>query len=106
MNTEDLFLAFLPYVLENIPPDQNQKWKLIRAERERLLVACDWIQLQDAVLTDAQRTAWQDYRQTLRNIPQDFTNPDDVTFPSRPASRRHEPAPAAVMSSFTWIRRS
>lgn len=60
-------------------------WEEIRADRDRLLSLCDWTQVSDAVLTDDEKIAWATYRQALRNIPQDFENPDDVIFPEVPA---------------------
>ena len=59
-------------------------WAQVRAERDRLLTACDWTQVADAPLTDADKQAWADYRQTLRDIPQDFATPDDVVWPEQP----------------------
>ena len=75
---------------QTVPLDLNstyfppKTWDEIRAERDRLLAACDWTQVTDAVLTDAEKIAWATYRQKLRDIPQDFTNPDDVVFPEMP----------------------
>jgi hypothetical protein len=60
------------------------EWKSIRADRDRLLAACDWTQMPDAALTGDELVIWQDYRQALRNIPQDFDTPDDVVFPEAP----------------------
>ena len=48
----------------------------------RLLAASDWTQVADAPVDSA---AWAVYRQTLRDIPQDYTNPDDVVWPIPPA---------------------
>ena len=62
----------------------GKKWIYITAYRNLILSQSDWTQLPDVVLTEAERTAWQDYRQTLRDIPQDFINPDLVTFPRNP----------------------
>ena len=56
-------------------------WAQVRVERDRLLAASDWTQVADAPV-DAQ--AWADYRQTLRDIPQDFDSPDDVVWPEAP----------------------
>lgn len=64
------------------PPEKT--WDDIKTTRNTLLALCDWTQLTDAVLTLAEQTVWQDYRQTLRDIPQDFTGPDDVIFPVSP----------------------
>jgi hypothetical protein len=50
----------------------------IRAQRNRLLAACDWTQLPDA---QCDQTAWAAYRQALRDIPQQPGFPTDVTWP-------------------------
>ena len=59
-------------------------WAQVRAERDRLLADCDWTQVADAPLTAGVKQAWADYRQTLRDIPQDFATPDDVVWPETP----------------------
>ena len=59
-------------------------WEGIRIKREFLIAACDWTQLPDAVLTLEEKSAWSDYRQALRDIPQDYPTPDDVIFPTPP----------------------
>ena len=59
----------------------DRKWAEVRRERDRLLDASDWTQAPDAPV-DAQ--AWADYRQALRDIPQDFASPDDVVWPEQP----------------------
>lgn len=42
----------------------------LRARRDGLLFACDWTQLPDAPLTEAQRAQWRTYRQALREVPE------------------------------------
>ena len=64
--------------------ESERKWKAVRAERDRLLAASDFTQMPDAPLSDADKQAWADYRQTLRDIPQDFASPDDVVWPEQP----------------------
>jgi len=59
-------------------------WDAIKAMRNQLLSECDWTQLPDAVLTLEEKSAWSDYRQALRDIPQDYATPDDVVFPIPP----------------------
>lgn len=56
-------------------------WAAVRAERDRLLTACDWTQVADAPV-DAQ--AWADYRQALRDIPQTQDDPDSIVWPETP----------------------
>ena len=62
----------------------EQKWAIIKNDRNALLLASDWTQVLDAPLTIEQRTAWSAYRQSLRDIPQEFDNPDYVVFPEAP----------------------
>jgi len=54
----------------------------VRVERDALLAASDWVMLPDAPLTDAQRAAWREYRQALRDLP---AGPDPV-WPTPPAT--------------------
>ena len=56
-------------------------WGEIRAERDKLLRETDWWALPDS---PAMTTPQTDYRQDLRNIPQDFANPEDVVWPTKP----------------------
>jgi hypothetical protein len=57
------------------------KWDAVRAERDRRLGACDWTQVADAPVDPV---AWAAYRQELRDIPQDFNDPDLVVWPEEP----------------------
>lgn len=40
----------------------------VRKRRNALLYSCDWTQLPDAPLTPAQKGAWANYRQSLRDM--------------------------------------
>jgi len=55
----------------------------IRAERDRLLAASDWTQLADCPLDDEGKTAWGDYRQGLRDVPQQAEFPTIVQWPDK-----------------------
>jgi hypothetical protein len=59
-------------------------WEYIRSMRNILLAESDWSQLPDAVLTLDEKQAWQNYRQSLRDVPQNFATPKDVVFPTIP----------------------
>jgi len=55
----------------------------IRAQRDRLLAACDWTQLSDA--PSAKKTEWATYRQTLRDFPASISDARlPVTWPNDP----------------------
>lgn len=64
--------------------EHDRKWREVRAERDRRLAACDWTQLADNALTAPDIAAWAAYRQQLRNIPQDYNDPDLVVWPEEP----------------------
>jgi hypothetical protein len=54
--------------------------KALRAERDRLIAATDWWASSDLTMTSAQTA----YRQSLRDITDDATSLDDVTWPTAP----------------------
>ena len=56
----------------------------VRLRRNSLLRASDYTQTQDYPVMSGQQQAWVEYRQKLRDIPQDFPNPQDVVWPEAP----------------------
>lgn len=54
-----------------------------RAERNRLLAACDWTQVPDAPVDAA---AWAAYRAALRDVPQQAGFPEVIDWPVAPAA--------------------
>ena len=54
--------------------------RLLREERNRLIAATDWWAGSDHTMTAAQTT----YRQALRDITDNATSLDDVTWPTKP----------------------
>jgi len=56
----------------------------IRAERDRLLAASDWSQLADCPLDVEGKAAWLEYRQGLRDVPQQAGFPGAVEWPVEP----------------------
>lgn len=63
------------------PRTPDAEWKLIRAERDRRLLACDWTQLPDVPL--ATKEAWASYRQALRDITGQ-PDPFNIVWPAAP----------------------
>jgi hypothetical protein len=53
----------------------------IRLWRTRELTASDWTQLADST---ADKSAWATYRQELRDLPAQKTDPKKIVFPTRP----------------------
>lgn len=57
-------------------------WRLIRQKRNDLLAASDWTVLAD---TPTSTTAWKVYRQALRDLPANTTDPFNPVWPTPPA---------------------
>lgn len=58
-------------------------WNDLRSNRNSLLVASDWTQVADAPV-DA--IAWADYRQALRDLPANTTDPENPVWPEPPTT--------------------
>ena len=57
----------------------------LRQRRDAMLKSCDWVMLSDSPIAD--KTAWETYRQSLRDITNNLTTVDDVnnvTWPTKP----------------------
>jgi len=59
----------------------ENKWEEIREIRNELLKDCDWTQLGD--IPSETKTAWQSYRQELRDITTQ-SNPFNIEWPVKP----------------------
>ena len=57
-----------------------EKWKSIRNDRNRRLAETDYLALKDNTLS----TAMKEYRNKLRSVPQDNSDPDNITWPTKP----------------------
>ena len=73
--------TFIKYDPLSDPEFLEKLSKEIRQARNLLLTASDWTQLPDA-LVDKQ--AWADYRQALRDIPQQAGFPTEINWPKEP----------------------
>jgi len=52
--------------------------------RNGLLSESDWTQSNDSPLTDAKKTEWATYRQALRDLPANTSDPANPVWPSQP----------------------
>ena len=57
----------------------------LRSERNALLQGSDFSQIPDAPFTEAKKLEWQVYRQELRDLPSNTTDPRNVIWPSPPS---------------------
>jgi len=91
-NSDDIPKPTLEEVNQKITEHSSIKaFSILRRERDRLLTESDWTQMPD--VPEATRTAWQTYRQALRDLPSTATPVMDnktelcisgVTWPTKP----------------------
>lgn len=60
----------------------NYDWQMLRMTRDQMLAASDWTQVPDAPVDQA---AWATYRQALRDLPENTTDPANPIWPSKPS---------------------
>jgi len=58
-------------------------WYFIKCQRNNILKESDWAVLPDANPKPS-KEAWLTYRQALRDLPQNFSNPSEVIWPEKP----------------------
>ena len=79
--------AYLAWLDEgNIPlnaPGNEVNWDTIRAKRDQLIRESDWTMIPGATVDQAQ---WAAYRQILRDLPQTYSDPEDVVWPAVPST--------------------
>ena len=56
----------------------------VRSQRTQLLKDSDWTQLDDTPFDNAKKMAWANYRQALRDIPDQAGFPWDIQWPTQP----------------------
>ena len=59
-------------------------WRVVRGNRDDLLRDSDWTAVTDSALGGAEQTAWAEYRQELRDIPQTYDDAESVVWPDAP----------------------
>jgi len=62
--------------------EYDVSWEYLREQRDQALASSDWRALKDVVLS----TSWKEYRQALRDLPQDHAEANDAAdaFPTPP----------------------
>ena len=65
----------------------SEKWQKIRTLRNELLSESDIEVVIDKwqSYTDEQKNAWINYRRILREIPQEYSNPNNIVWPDKPS---------------------
>ena len=68
-----------------LPAYNSQRWEEVRVQRNSLLTGSDWTQGNDSPLSTSKKTEWQTYRQALRDLPTEASDPDAITWPTKPS---------------------
>jgi hypothetical protein len=86
-SSEPLFLIegeLLAFKAKAWAEDPEAVKESIRPERNRLLAASDWTQLNDTDISEDKLAAWTTYRQTLRDLTDSIDENGEVEFPEKP----------------------
>ena len=75
-----------------------QAWTALRTERNARLAASDWTALSDAHLSQDKKDAWFAYRQELRDLPDEVTDPMNVDWPLDPTQNPVAPQSGSRLS--------
>ncbi|MBA1295353.1 hypothetical protein G7025_18500 [Pseudomonas lurida] len=60
------------------------KWEMIRKARDQDLAASDYAAMPDYPMLDSHKAIFAEYRQSLRDIPDQGEDPDTVLWPTKP----------------------
>jgi hypothetical protein len=69
---------------DELNAETNGKAEEVREQRNKLLASSDWTQLSDSPLNSLQKADWLEYRNELRNIPEQQGFPWEVVWPTQP----------------------
>lgn len=76
--------TYVAPIVEEVAPTTEEVAEQVRSRRKGLLFDSDWTQLADAPLTAEQKTEWEVYRQTLRDITSQEGFPVSIVWPTEP----------------------
>ncbi|WP_417585154.1 phage tail assembly chaperone [Pelagibacterium sp.] len=66
------------------PPTMEDLWLWLRSARNQRLTASDWVILRNLETSEPVPQAWLDYRQALRDLPDNTIDPVDPDWPEVP----------------------
>ena len=72
------------YIKTQSEIDTDAAWIELRRDRDALLLSSDYTQTPDSPLSDSKKQEWATYRQALRDLPSNTTDPVNPTWPSKP----------------------
>ena len=65
--------------------DSAEPMRLLREERNQLLSETDWMVTRSIETGVAMSNDWKTYRQALRDLPTEASDPDAITWPTKPS---------------------
>jgi len=74
----------LPEDLDSWEWADANKWAYIRYWRQGMLIWSDWTALRDVTLSESEQQAWQVFRQALRDLPEQTSDPEQLVPPTPP----------------------
>ena len=83
VNTYDIDIEAFKTAIASVDLTEETKQSLlknIREKRNNLLEETDWMANSDVTMLDA----WKTYRQQLRDLPANTSDPANPTFPTKP----------------------
>lgn len=69
---------------DEIAKETDDKKKHVRQDRNGRISQCDWTQLDDTPLDNVAKGKWANYRQALRDVPEQAGFPFNVIWPDHP----------------------
>lgn len=83
-DSENFQWVVTPFSAEELQRVEDAKWHRVREERDSLLKSTDLTAIVELEKTGTVPEALRTFRQTLRDLPSNYDNPDDVVFPDLP----------------------
>ena len=74
-------------------------WSQVRSKRNQLLRDSDFTQMNDSPLSQDAKASWSSYRQELRDLPDEVTDPTQVEWPVDPTQQLPVPVAGSRLSS-------
>lgn len=60
----------------------NESWRVLRQERDALLSETDWVGARGVNLSSAELEKYDIYRQSLRDLPESDSDPNNIVMPT------------------------
>ena len=78
---DDILVEYMAYEPERV---NARNTRIFKNKRNMKLSECDWTQLPNAPLSDSKKQEWEVYRQALRDLPANTTDPENPVWPEAP----------------------